>query len=159
MVVRFIDLDTASHNYGLEGPGRIRTLQETDRFVERIISAWRHKNPNLAVLCFADHGMVPVKSSINVEASLSRTGLRAFRTRYVPRLNNGPVLGRRRALGRSEDPGEIGLWKNSLRERSGILQAPSILGLGRHIFLLKPGFVISPNFFDRNGHVKAMHWL
>jgi predicted AlkP superfamily pyrophosphatase or phosphodiesterase len=159
MVVRLIDLDTASHNYGLEGPGRIRTLQETDRFVERIISAWRHKNPNLAVLCFADHGMVPVKSSINVEASLSRTGLRAFRdfgmfldSTMARFWGDEDALGKIRRTLEKLDCGRI-LEEKDLES----YRLPRSSVWGDMIFLLKPGFVISPNFFDRNGHVKAMH--
>ncbi len=159
VALRFIDLDTASHNYGLEGQGRVRALRDTDRFVERIVSTWRQENPNLAVLCFADHGMVPVESSINVEALLSGTGLNAFRdfgmfldSTMARFWGEEPVLSRiRRTLER------VGCGRILSENDLALYKLPSSPVWGNMIFLLNPGFVISPNFFDRNGHVKAMH--
>ncbi len=159
VAVRLIDLDTASHNHGLEGPGRIRTLRETDRFVEGIVSAWRQRNPSLAILCFADHGMVPVESSVNVEALLSAAGFNAFRDfgmfldSTMARFWGGEhVLSRiRRTLE------TLGCGRILSEDDLALYKLPRSPVWGNMIFLLRPGFVISPNFFDRNGHVKAMH--
>lgn len=159
MVVRMIDLDTASHNHGLDGPGRIRTLRETDGFVEKIVSAWRHGNPALAVVCFADHGMVPVKSSIDVEALLAQAGLNPFRefgmfldSTMARFWGADTMLGQIRSSLERLECGRI-LSDEDFEQ----YKLPRSSVWGNVIFLMKPGFVISPNFFDRNGRVKAMH--
>ncbi len=159
VVVRLIDLDTASHGYGLEAPARIHTLQETDNFVGRIVSAWRRRNRDLAVLCFADHGMVPVESSLNIEMLISRAGLRAhqdfrmFLDSTMARFwGEDRVLSRIKGILEELDCGAV-LSEQDLRK----YRLPRSDNWGTLIFLLKPGHVISPNFFDRNGRVKAMH--
>ncbi len=158
-VVRFVDLDTASHEYGLGTPSMLESLRETDSLVEHLVEKWREESPDLSILCFADHGMIPVKSTIDIEGTLREAG-------FHPPRNFGMFL----------DSTMARFWSDSqtLQELRGILgklESGTILSNGdleRYhlpvsqywgdlVFLANPGFVISPNFFDRFGKVKAMH--
>src|SRR5207244_12747338 len=77
-VVRLLGLDTASHRFGLGTKSALQVLKKTDNFVESIVSRWRERDPELAVLCFADHGMIPVKGSVDVARALMDAGLGPF---------------------------------------------------------------------------------
>src|SRR6266487_3077106 len=44
-VVRFVDLDTASHTFGLGTKSMLESLEHTDSLVGRLVSEWRRKIP------------------------------------------------------------------------------------------------------------------
>jgi len=158
-VIRLVDLDTASHEYGLGTPSMLRSLKQTDSLVGLLVAEFRKKSPDISVLCFADHGMIPVKNIVNVEEYLRRS-----------------AFDKSKDLGMFLDSTMARFWgdSESLHELETILDRsesgrvlseedlthyhiPSSSSWGDLIFLTKPGLVISPNFFDRNGTVKAMH--
>jgi len=158
-VVRFVDLDTISHRYGLGSKERSDSLRRTDEFVREIVSKWREEDPQLAVVCFADHGMVKVREFVDLEETVMSSGL-------VPFDDFGMFLDSTLARFWGE-PEKLANIRNALsklecgrfltaEERSGY-RIPASASWGQLIFLLEPGYVISPNFFEKTSHVKAMH--
>jgi predicted AlkP superfamily pyrophosphatase or phosphodiesterase len=157
--VRFVDLDTASHEYGLGTPSMLESLKRTDSLVERLVTEWREHSPDLSILCFADHGMIPVRGTIDIGQALREA-------RFRPPRDFGMFLDSTMARFWS-DPAtlnELGTLLEGLksgkilssgdRERYHI---PVSRYWGDLVFLADPGLVISPNFFDRFGKIKAMH--
>jgi predicted AlkP superfamily pyrophosphatase or phosphodiesterase len=159
-MVRFIDLDTASHRYGIDSPERNQIVKRTDRFVERIVSNWKSKNPSLSVICFADHGMVKAETFIDMEKIIASSGLKQFQefgffldsTMARFWAKDKDVLHHIREKLSRVDYGTI----LSESERAAY-HIPASPRWGNMIFLVKPGYVISPNFFEKTSHVKAMH--
>ncbi len=158
-VVRFVDLDTASHTYGLGTPTMLESLKRTDLLVGRLVSEWRRRNPDLTVLCFADHGMVPVENTINVEKSLREAGFHPshdfgmFLDSTMARFwGESATLSRIRTHLEGIDSGNL-LSQDDLSR----YHLPISPYWGDLIYLSSPGVVISPNFFDRAGKVRAMH--
>lgn len=158
-MVRFVDLDTASHRYGIESAERNRVVNQTDQFVERIVTNWKRSNPNLSVICFADHGMVKADTFVDLEKIISSLGLKPFRdfglfldstmARFWAETH---VIERIREKLSSLDFGMV----LSATERAAY-HIPSSPRWGDLIFLVKAGYVISPNFFEKTSQVKAMH--
>ena len=158
-VVRLLDLDTASHRFGLGTKSALQVLKRTDNFVERIVSRWRERDPELAVLCFADHGMIPVKGSVDVARALMDAGLRPFEdfgmfldSTMARFWGKEAILANvRKAL---EGLGYGKILSDKEREQFMIPYSDS---WGQLIFLLQPGLVIRPSFFDTETQPKAMH--
>jgi len=158
-MVRFVDLDTASHRYGIGSQGRNKVLKQTDHFVEKIVSKWKTYNPDLSVICFADHGMVKAEIFVDLERIISSTRLRPFQD-YAMFLDSTmarfwaktDVLDRIREKLSTLDFGII----LSEKEKAAY-HIPSSPRWGELIFLVNPSYVISPNFFEKVSHVKAMH--
>ncbi len=158
-VVRFVDLDTISHRYGLGSKERTNSLRQTDEFVRKIVSKWREEDPGLAVVCFADHGMVKVQQFVDLEKTIASSGLipfddfGMFLDSTIARFWGDPekLEEIRRALSKLE----CGRFLTA-EDRAGYRIPPSA-SWGQLIFLLEPGYVISPNFFEKSSHVKAMH--
>lgn len=158
-VVRLLDLDTASHRFGLETEPTLRILKRTDELVEGIVSRWRERDPELAVLCFADHGMISVKGSVDVAGALTESGLRPLRDfgmfldSTMARFWGGEaILANVRNVLEKLHYGKILSDEQRLR-----YMIPDSASWGQLIFLLEPGLVIRPSFFDREGQPKAMH--
>ena len=158
-VVRLIDLDTISHRYGLESEERASCLKRTDRLVEKTILEWRKKIPRLAVLCFADHGMIPVDRYVDFRRIFQEAGI-------VPFRDFGMFLDSTMARFWGED--EITRKIQDVLSRMDCgrvlsqtdiqrFHLPQSRSWGSLIFLLKPGWAIYPSFFDGEEHVKAMH--
>lgn len=158
-VVRLVDLDTASHGYGLGTPSMLKSLRQTDSIVGQLVSNWRRKSPNLVVLCFADHGMIPVEGTVNVERALQSLHFRPsqslgmFLDSTMARFWGDPdTLKQVRTVLEDLDSGTIMSEKDLSR-----YHLPTSSVWGNMIFLAKAGRVISPNFFDSHGQVRAMH--
>ena len=158
-LVRFIDLDTTSHHYGLASNERKQVVVRTDQFVERIVSNWRSQNPNLSVICFADHGMVKAETFIDLEKIIRSTGLKPFRdyeifldSTMARFWSDERTLDRIRKKLTGLEFGTV----LSETERAAY-HIPASPRWGDMIFLVKPGYVISPNFFEKSSQVKAMH--
>jgi predicted AlkP superfamily pyrophosphatase or phosphodiesterase len=158
-MVRFVDLDTASHRYGIDSPERGRVVKQTDEFVEKIVSTWRTSVPNLSVICFADHGMVKAEGFVDLERIISSTGLKPskefgmFLDSTIARFwGSSDSLARIRHALSDLEYGRI--LSQSERDAYHI---PASSSYGDVIFLVHPGYVISPNFFEKSGRVKAMH--
>ncbi len=158
-VVRFVDLDTISHRYGLGSKERNSSLKRTDEHVRKIVSEWREEDPSLAVVCFADHGMVKVKEFVDLEKTILSSGLVPFEDfgmfldSTVARFwgNSEKLAGIRKALSRLE----CGRFLSP--EERARYRIPASESWGQLMFLLEPGYVVSPNFFEKSSIVKAMH--
>lgn len=158
-VVRLVDLDTASHGYGLGTPSMLKSLRQTDSLVGQLVSSWRRKSPNLIVLCFADHGMIPVEGTVDVERALRNLHFRPtqslgmFLDSTMARFwGDHDTLKQVRTVLEDLDSGTI-MSEGDLSR----YHLPTSPVWGNLIFLAKAGRVISPNFFDSHGQVKAMH--
>jgi predicted AlkP superfamily pyrophosphatase or phosphodiesterase len=158
-VVRLVDLDTASHRYGLESQERNRIIRQTDSLVEKTISTWKGQHDDLFTVCFADHGMVVAEKFLDIEKILSQSGLRIFQD-YDTFLDStiarfwatNQILEKITMILSHRDEGRI---LSSFERKQ--YHIPSSDKYGQLIFLANPGYVISPNFFEKHSQVKAMH--
>ncbi len=159
VVVRFVDLDTVSHKFGLDSAERSQTLKQTDTLVRDIVTRWRRRNPELIVMCFADHGMVSVYSQVNIQTLLRANGLLAsrdfemFLDSTMARFwgDDGVLMKIQTVLSRLSQGKVV---SEADRARFHIPFSPSC---GELIFLLEPGNAIFPNFFETRTLVRAMH--
>ncbi|MEM4283842.1 MAG: alkaline phosphatase family protein [Candidatus Caldarchaeum sp.] len=160
--VHLQQLDALGHIYG---PGSFevqRGIEEIDRLVRRLIEHCQKLFNKVDVLIWGDHGMVRVVHSIDVWKLLDESGLR-LGDDFVYFLDSTMA---RFWFPRRSAQDKILELLTPLRE-GVVLQQEDLKRLhiaqcdprnGELIFLLHPGVVIVPNFFQRSSHlVKGMH--
>lgn len=155
-------LDSVGHQYG-PGSSEIQTsLHRTDRLVKALVEHCQSVYNDFSLIAFGDHGMVNVIRTLDLWELLQQTGLH-FGKDYAYFLDS--TMAR--------------FWFHTNRSRKVItemlsrIQEGAILDEsvrrqysisgcdprnGELIFLVKPGVVIHPSFFQMSGApVKGMH--
>ena len=160
--VHLSELDRTGHSFGPGSPEIQRVLDQTDRLVRAIIEHCESLYDEFSLIMFGDHGMVNVVHTLNLWRYLQKTGL-VFGRDYVCFLDS--TMAR--------------FWFHTSQAQQSITELLSGLDEGyiltetiRHshaiadcdprngelYFLVKPGVIIFPNFFQMSGHpVKGMH--
>lgn len=153
------DLDSVSHEWGLESPEYARHEQLLGEGVGELIARFRQlRGEDAPVVVLSDHGMATVSATVNlqVEERLGRPG----RDRYLYFLDSTllrvwcydpalrpeveRMLAESAGLGRRVTDEERQCW--------GIASPAS----GDYLFVLDEGLIFEPNFIGR-GVPKAMH--
>lgn len=160
--VHLQQLDALGH---VHGPGSLevqRGLEEIDRLVRRLVEHCQRLFDVVDVMIWGDHGMVTVVHSIDLWSILEKSGLR-FGHDFVYFLDSTMA--------------RFWFHTNAARKKVIELLAPLREGFilqqehwekfhiagcdwrnGELIFLLHPGIVIAPNFFQRADQtVRGMH--
>jgi predicted AlkP superfamily pyrophosphatase or phosphodiesterase len=160
--VHLQQLDSLGHTYGPGSSEVQRGLEEIDQLVRRLVEHCQRLFDAVDVLIWGDHGMVTVVHSVDLWSLLDKSGLR-FGHDFVYFLDSTMArfwfhtnFAKRKVI-------EL---LTPLREgiilQQEHLQKFHIAGCdwrnGELIFLLHPGIVIYPNFFQRTGQpVRGMH--
>jgi hypothetical protein len=153
--VHLTELDGLGHAHGPESMQMQRALMRSDALVQSLIEHCRKLDPECEVILFGDHGMLTVVQTFDLWAELNKLPLR-FGEDYVFFLDS--TMARFWFL-RNEARAQV---ENLLRSVpvGKILEKEdqkrfAIEGCrpenGELIFLLQPGAVIHPNFFQREG--------
>lgn len=156
------ELDSIGHMHGPESPELDRALEATDNLCRRLFSALEPAYERVNVVLFGDHGMVSVTRTFDLEPVLRATGL-IFGIDYAYFLDS--TMARfwfyhaesrariERAL--AGIPGGRLLRPEDLA-RYGIAGCDS--RNAEAIFLVDPGVLIFPNFFQASGDpIPGMH--
>lgn len=149
------DLDTVGHQFGLKSKKAKKILKQQDRLAKKIISYFSLKKD--LILIWSDHGMLPVKGFVNLQEDLPENGdgffyfLDSTMARFW--FKNKAV--KRRILEILSNIKEGHLLTTSEQKKFRIDFDHQ--KYGEEIFLLNPGFVLKPNFFQGEEMVKGMH--
>ncbi len=154
-------LDGIGHAHGPESAHVQTCLANTDALVERLVTTLRTRFDAVDVVLFGDHGMVSVTTTVDVWSALDATGLK-MGVDYVAFLDSTMVRfwffseGARRRIAAALEPFPGQLLDAAAQARYGI--AGCDRRNGEAIFLVAPGVLVFPNFFQRAGAlVKGMH--
>jgi len=159
--VHFAELDWSGHRYGPESSHYRETLRELDRAVKEVYHHLSQMFDKVNGVIFGDHGMVPIRRLLDVEATLRKTGLRVPRD-YVYFL----------------DSTQVRFWfqhdraRRTTEEALASLEGGCILGegdyerfhlrfdherFGQLIFAVDSHTLVFPNFFQRLKPARGMH--
>ena len=163
LLVHLLDLDAMRHREGFQGPAILRTLEEQDRRLGRILEAALQQDgwTRTAVVLFGDHAFLDVHTAVNLNTALARAGFitldRRGRCRGWLAWANTAEGSAHLYLRDRDDRSlrrRLGKWLEQLRSdpRHGIEEvyrgaALRRLGLGQAMdFVLeaRPGFYFSP---------------
>ena len=154
--VQLLELDKAMHNYGF-GREVGGTLKEMDSLARETVTSFMKKVPELDIILWSDHGFVPVEKHVNLQSMLpERDDYIAFYGGTTASFWFKSKEAKTLVLKKLSEV-EFGKIINSKeRERYHI---PSSKKHGEIIFMVKPGCMIFPNYYQRyeNEKFKAMH--
>ncbi len=122
------ELDKVSHEYGTESEQTIRTIKKIDKNISK----------KEFDIIFSDHGMIDIKKTISVPLS-ENCFIDSDMARY---------------WGNKEELNRI---KKQLPMKNGKITDWENKSYGGLIFIVKPGILILPNYWQGNKPAKAMH--
>lgn len=156
------ELDSIGHMYGPESPELDRALEATDHLCRQLFEAIEAVHERVNVVLFGDHGMVSVTRTLDLEPVLRATGL-VFGVDYAYFLDSTMArfwfyhADSRKRIERAL----AGIPGGRLLGAEDLVRY-GIAGCDRRnaeaIFLVDPGVLIFPNFFQASGDpIPGMH--
>lgn len=159
ILMKFSNLDTITHKYGVRSSQRVKELRRIDAYVKMIVSKFSASNKEYTVIVFSDHGMIDVHGKVNVIKELKKRDLEiqknyfAFLDSTLARFwANESTLNRISEILYEIRGGRI-LSEKDLRT----FHVPYGGMYGDLIFLANPGTIISPNFYQGDRFIASMH--
>lgn len=157
--VRLMNLDEVTHTHGINSNERIECVRDTDAAVQTIVKHVENVGLDPIIILFADHGMVNVTEKIDVMGAINNTGLREGRD-YIVFLDSTmarfwaeqPILLKIGSILEKLGKGRL-LSKESLKR----YHAPLSRRYGDLVYLVDPGIIILPNYYQGTNTVLAMH--
>lgn len=154
------ELDAIGHMHGPGSPQLQRALTKTDDLIESLLQSLHERYDIVDLLLFGDHGMVDVLATVDIWALLDGLPLR-FGHDYAFFLDSTMARfwffteAARRAVTEALAVVPNGRWLEDV-ERSYYGIADCDWRNGEAYFLVDPGVLIVPNFFQRNGQAAAL---
>ena len=157
--VLLMDLDEVSHTYGIYSEERKEAVRKTDAAVKTVVTHVENAGLDPVIVLFADHGMVSVAQTIDVESAVRETGLKEGQE-YVCFLDStlARFWAERRALTRIENVlRELGRGRVLRNRDLKWYHGPSTRRYGDIFYLADPGTIVLPNYYQGTDMVLAMH--
>jgi len=154
--MQLVGLDKTIHKHGISSQETSQKIRETDILIKELVASFREKIPGINVIIWSDHGAVPVKEYIDMKSMMpEEKGYTSFYYGttasfwFENEKTKSTVLKRLSGLefGRVLSPAE--------RKRYRI---PGSRKHGEIIFMMKPGHLIFPNYYQKSEKFRAMHY-
>jgi len=155
------DLDEIGHYHTANSDAYNNKLIEIINFINSLFTYLKAKNENFDFVIFGDHGMVEIEKSIDVNKIIKKLPFKPFDD-YIMFLDS--TLARfwfknektRIAITQALPNNEAGCWINK-NDRGLYKINYSHNKFGDEIWWANKGYLISPNYWEGNVKVKAMH--
>lgn len=152
--IHLCDLDKCGHSYGPDSVELKRAIVLQDRLIEDIVSQFSIEKDNIVI--WSDHGMLPVSHNFDITSILPDIdGYYYFLDSTIARFwffdeeTKHDIISRLKTLSH----GHILSKKEKVEHGIDFVDNR----YGDEIFLVNPGVLIYPNFFQSSNPVKGMH--
>ena len=155
--IHLCDLDSVGHHCSPESKEIKQILRKQDKYVEKILSNFDLEKDN--ILLWSDHGMLQVKQSFDLESKLPKFG-----DGYIYFLDS--TMARFWFFNKNKKAQVLSILKQAENQKKGKLLSDKQKQklkidfkhnfYGDEIFLLNPGILLYPNFFNEYP-MKGMH--
>lgn len=156
--VRLMDLDEASHSYGVFSQERRKGLANLDWCVHTVFNHFQHLGLDPVVVLFADHGFMNVTAHLDIMHHIVVNGV--SEQDFTVFLDSTMA----RFWGDDETIEKISQALSDLKTGRILTDAdlryyhvPKSSRYGNLVFLADPGVVVLPNFYQGTVAVKGMH--
>ena len=155
------NLDRIGHRFGPESPELLAETSRVDAGLRRIDEVCRTRFDEVHLVVFGDHGMATVERGVDVAGAMTRLPWRQGRDYHM-------FLDSTMARFWFANPGS----RAAVEEALSRLRGGRLLGMddrdryhlnyghnrfGDAIFLAEPGWIVSPNFYQRGALIRGMH--
>lgn len=152
--LRLWDLDTASHRYGIRSTQFKEAIDRLDDFIVSLMSQVKQRKADY--LLWSDHGMVKVTKRIDINKAVSGLNLDYFLDSTLARFwfkDRQAKEKLEKVLAQFKKDGHI------LTDKERKIYQLNFMDnrYGDLVFLVNPGVLIYPNFYQKNKPVLAMH--
>lgn len=157
--VRLMDLDETTHKFGVYSKERIMKLRETDKYVETITKHIERMGTNPIVVIFADHGFFDVTKKLDVLDTVRKTGLKegkdftVFLDSTMARFWGDYSALEKIHMSLIDKKGGKFFTKSDFDKYN----LPTSNNYGNLVYVVNPGILISPNYYQGFSQVKSMH--
>ncbi len=160
-------LDSLMHRYGIEAPQVSDHIRLLDNEVKSIVEYFRKRFPDFNLIVSSDHGMVPVRKTVDVMKAVKDAGLQegkhftAFPGSIMVRFwllpqdeeSQRKILGKLIAALENVSGGRV--YDKNNYDELGVAYRRDLCG--DVLFMGDTGTLVSPNYFDGDKVSKAMH--
>jgi predicted AlkP superfamily pyrophosphatase or phosphodiesterase len=155
------NLDLAGHLYGPASDEMKRELQKVDHGIKIIYEILKSKYDNIGILFFGDHGMIQVDSLVDIQKELLKIPFK-LKKDYLLFIDstmarfwffNEDVKKTIISMLNKRTDGK--LLNDSDKKKYDINYIDN--RFGDAIFILNPGNIFFPNFYQKYSHVNGMH--
>lgn len=146
------DMDKCGHKYGTNSLNYKLKLREQDYLIKKVLSKFDLENDNIVI--WSDHGMVNVNKTLDLESQLpNKKGYSYFLDSTMGRFwfENEKIKEEILDILKKVEDGHLLTEKEKKDWHIDLLK-----GYGDKIFLVNPGVIIIPNFFQNN-MARGMH--
>jgi len=157
--VRLMDLDETTHKFGVHSKERIMKLRETDKHVKTITKYIERMGINPISVIFADHGFLDITKNVNILRTIRKTGLKEGKD-FTVFLDSTMA----RFWGDSSVLEKIQMFFSDIKDGRFLTQSdldkynlPTSTNYGNLIYVVNPGVLISPNYYQGYSKVRSMH--
>lgn len=147
------NMDKCGHKYGPEDSNYKLKLREQDDLIRKVIDKFDLNKDNVVI--WSDHGMIEVNKSINIESRLpKKEGYSYFLDSTMARFwfDNDEIKKEITNILKNIKEGHLLSKEKKEEYKINFLHNE----YGDEVFLLKPGMIILPNFFQ-DSLIKGMH--
>jgi len=147
----FWGLDKYGHEFGPNSVQLKNKIKEIDYYCEKIFNSLRNED---SFIFWSDHGMTEVKQTVDITQKISGLDIDYFLDSTIARFKTKNKLEKEQIKKRLA--GNKGHFlSNAEKKYFGINFSDS--RYGNEFFLLNPGVILLPNFFQGNESAKGMH--
>lgn len=161
LYVKFGNLDHLGHNFGPDSDELIKGLKVIDNYVKNIYKRLESNYSSFNLILMSDHGMTKVKKKIDVIGKLKNIDFK-FPKDYVLFIDSTMIrfwfknIEAKKTIKNLLSNLKEGYFLNSSNiEDLGLKNIGTLYG--EEIFVLKEGYVFSPDFFRDDSQPKGMH--
>ena len=153
--IHLVDLDKTMHEFGTKHENSIKEIKKQDEYASLIVNEFKSKFKDPKIIIWSDHGFTDIKGYINIENTVKKfKNINYFLDSTIARFwfkDNKFKEELLKELNKIQNGHII-----NLNEKSKY-NVPLGREYGEIIFVVNPGFLILPNFYQGNKPCKGMH--
>ncbi len=153
--MQLVDLDKVMHEFGTAHERTIKELKKQDEYASIIVSEFRSKFPESRIIIWSDHGFIDIKEEINIEEKVKNLeGIDYFLDSTIARFwlkNKSSKEELLKILSKIKQGKVLDL------KDKGKYNIPLGEEFGEVIFVLYPGYLFVPNFYQGKKGCRGMH--
>lgn len=152
--IQLLELDRACHRHGRDSPEAEKAMRGMDRLVEGLVGSFAKRFPGIRIVIWSDHGFVPVKGFVDMQAMMPKGDYVAF---YG---GTTASFWFRESRMRETIAEKLETFKfGQILAKEDLLKyhIPQSRRHGDLIFSMNPGLMIHPNYYQRKQRFRAMH--
>ena len=150
-----VDLDKASHEYGVNSENTLKEIKRQDEYASLIVNEFKSRFNDCKIVIWSDHGFLDINGFVNIEEKIKKLkNVDYFLDSTIARFWFKDADTKNRVISELNKIKEGHILNLEEKNRYNI---PLNREQGEIIFVVEPGYLILPNFYQGIKGCKGMH--